>query len=158
MSSSILGRLEQTLPLRQQLVSVEDRLTLDDMQTSLCTVVMAVVQRLDSEIKPQADQIMQVLLRLLDSLNNNSSVADSAFAAVGALANAVEDDFEKYMQAFGPPLFKALNNKEDPGLCAMAIGLVSDITRALGPAAQPYCNDFMNSLLENLRVSSSSDI
>lgn len=113
---------------------------------------MAIIQRLDSEIKPQADHIMQVLLRLLDTLNNKSLVADSAFGAVGALANAVEDDFQKYMQAFGPPLFKALNDRDEPALLAMAIGLVSDITRALGPAAQPYCDDFMNSLLENLRV------
>lgn len=99
---------------------------------------------------------MHALLQVLNTLNNKSSVADSVFAAVGGLANALEDDFQKYMDAFSPYLFKALSNKEEPGLCAMAIGLVSDITRSLGPLAQPYCNDFMNHLLENLRVSLTS--
>jgi len=169
MSDVILMRLRDTLPLRHQVVSVEDKLTLDEMQTSLCTVVMvsyntvmfaasatdytqAITQRLEGEVKPQADSIMTILLQVLDTLNSKSSVADSVFAAIGALANALEDDFNKYMESFNPYLFKALSNKEEPDLCAMAIGLVSDITRSLGPLAQPYCNEFMNHLLENLRV------
>ena len=107
------------------------------------------------EIKPQADRIMTALLQILNTLNNKSSVADSVFAAVGGLANALGEDFENYMSAFAPYLYKALGNKEEPGLCAMAIGLVSDITRALEEKALPYCNDFMNYLLDNLRVSRS---
>ena len=110
------------------------------------------MQRLETEIKPQADRIMTILLQVLQSLNNKSSVADSVFAAVGALANATEDDFNKYMDAFTPFLFRALSNQEDPGLCSMAIGLVSDIVRSVGALARPYCDNLMNLLLENLRV------
>jgi importin subunit beta-1 len=33
----------------------------------------------------------------------------------------------------------------------MAIGLVSDITRSIGERSQPYCDTFMNHLLNNLR-------
>lgn len=40
MSEIILQRLHDTLPMRQQALSVDDILTLDEMQTSLCTVVM----------------------------------------------------------------------------------------------------------------------
>ena len=40
MSEAILQRLESTVSMRGQIVSVEDRLTLDEMQTSLCSVVM----------------------------------------------------------------------------------------------------------------------
>lgn len=101
---------------------------------------------------------MQVLLEVIKTLNNKSSVADSAFAAIGSLASALSADFEKYMQAFAPFLFRALGNREEPSLCAMAIGLVSDITRALEARAQPYCNEFMNLLLENLRVSRTTKI
>lgn len=96
---------------------------------------------------------MQVLLEVIKTLNNKSSVADSAFAAIGSLASALGADFEKYMEAFAPYLFRALGNRDEPSLCAMAIGLVSDITRALEARAQRYCNEFMNLLLENLRVS-----
>lgn len=64
----------------------------------------------------------------------------------------MEEDFLKYMEAFTPFLYNALGNQEEPSLCSMAIGLVSDITRALGERSQPYCDNFMNYLLSNLRV------
>ena len=40
LSNVILERLEKTIPLQQQIVSVEDRLTFEEMQTSLVSVVM----------------------------------------------------------------------------------------------------------------------
>ena len=111
------------------------------------------MQRLESEIKPQADRIMSIMLQLLSSLGSKSSVPDTIFGTVGALANALEGAFLKYMDAFVPFLYNALGNQEEPGLCSMAIGLVSDIARALNEACQPYCDNFMNYLLNNLRVS-----
>ena len=116
-------------------------------------IYQAIIQRLEAEIKPQADRIMHVLLRLLSSVGPKSSVPDTIFATVGALANALEEDFLKYMDSFVPFLYNALGNQEEPGLCSMAIGLVSDITRSLGERAQPYCDSFMNYLLNNLRAS-----
>jgi importin subunit beta-1 len=56
------------------------------------------------------------------------------------------------MDAFAPFLYNALGNQDEPSLCSMAIGLVSDITRSLGERSQPYCDNFMNYLLNNLRV------
>jgi importin subunit beta-1 len=147
----ILSRLQATIPMQQQVVSVEDKLSLEEMQTSLCSVVMAIIQRLENNIDPQADRIMQIFLQLLRNAGPKSSVPDSIFAAVGALANALEEGFEKYMEAFQPYLFNALGNQDEPGLCAMAIGLVSDFTRALGEKIQPQCDPFMNYLLNNLR-------
>lgn len=99
---------------------------------------------------------MHILLQVLNTVGSKSSVPDTVFAAVGALSNALEDDFEKYMESFVPFLYNALGNQDEPGLCAMAIGLVSDITRSLGEKAQPYCDAFMNYLLNNLRVGVSS--
>lgn len=96
---------------------------------------------------------MGVLLQLLSAVGTKSSVPDTVFAAIGALANALEDDFIKYMDAFTPFLYNALGNQEEPALCSMAIGLVSDITRSLGEKVQPWCDAFMNYLLNNLRVS-----
>ena len=96
---------------------------------------------------------MNVLLQILSSVGAKSSVPDTVFAAIGALANALEEDFQKYMQSFSNFLYNALGNHEEPGLCSMAIGLVSDITRSLGELSQPYCDTFMNYLLSNLNVS-----
>lgn len=96
---------------------------------------------------------MHVLLQVLSTVPPKSSVPDAIFATVGAIASALEEDFVKYMESFTPFLYNALGNQEEPGLCAMAIGLVSDITRSLGDKVQPFCDTFMNYLLNNLRVS-----
>ncbi|KAK1066939.1 karyopherin Kap95 [Friedmanniomyces endolithicus] len=154
LSDVIIERLHKTIPMQQQVVSVEDRLTLQEIQTSLTSVVIAIIQRLEKEVMPRADGIMQLLLSLLQSLGPKSSVPDTVFAAIGALASAMEGDFEKYMQAFSPFLINALNSQDEPQLCAIAIGLVSDITRALESKVQPFCDSFMNSLLNNLRSTS----
>jgi importin subunit beta-1 len=153
LSDVIIERLEKTIPMLQQVVSVEDRLTLDEMQTSLTSVIMAIIGRLEKEIAPQADRIMQLMLTLLQSLPPKSSVPDTVFATIGSLANVLDADFEKYMQSFAPFLLAALNNQEEPQLCSMAIGLVTDVTRALEQKIAPWCDGFMNGLLNNLRVS-----
>ena len=153
LSDVVIDRLAKTIPMQQQVVSVEDKLTLEEMQTSLVSVVMAVIQRLEKEILPQADKIMELLLSLLGSLGAKSSVPDTVFAAIGSLANSLDEGFEKYMQSFSPYLLNSLNNQDEPQLCAMAIGLVSDVTRALEGKVAPWCDGFMNALLNNLRVS-----
>lgn len=40
LSDYILERLEETIPMQQQIVSVEDRITLEEMQTSLTSVLL----------------------------------------------------------------------------------------------------------------------
>jgi importin subunit beta-1 len=157
LSDVILQRLEATVPMQQQIVSVEDRMTLEEIQTSLAACTLAIIQRLETEIRPQADRIMTVLLQLLSSIAAKSSVPDAVFATIGALANALDDDFLKYMEPFAPFLYNALGNQDEPSLCSMAIGLVSDITRALNEKAQPFCDQFMNYLLNNLRSTSLSN-
>lgn len=157
LSSVVLERLENTIPMQSQVVSVEDKITLEDMQTSLCSVLQAIIQRLDKEIVSQGDRIMQILLQILSSAGAKSSVPEAAFAAISALANAMEEDFVKYMDAFTPFLYNALGNQEEPSLCSMAIGLVSDITRSMGEQSAPYCDSFMNYLLNNLRSTALSN-
>jgi importin subunit beta-1 len=152
LSDVILRRLEATIPMQKQVVSVDDKITLEELQTSLASVLLCIIQRLEQNIAPQADRIMQVSLEVLN-VTGNTSVPDTIFAVVGALTNSLEGEFLKYMESFVPYLYNALGNQEAYGLCAMAIGLVSDIVRALGEKAQPYCDTFMNYLLNNLRVS-----
>lgn len=152
LSEVILKRLEETVPLQSQVVSVEDKITLEEMQNSLCTVLQAIILRLDKEIAPQGDRIMQTLLQILSTVGSKSSVPDAVFATISALSTSIEEDFIKYMDAFSPFLYNALGNQDEPSLCSMAIGLVSDITRSMGARSQPYCDNFMNYLLNNLRV------
>lgn len=104
------------------------------------------------EIKPQSDRIMTLMVNLLQSVGIKSTVTDVVFGTIGTLATSIEEDFLKYMDAFTPFLTNALNNHDDASICSMAIGIVSDITRALGGKLQPYCDGLMNSLLGCLNV------
>jgi importin subunit beta-1 len=151
LAAVVVQRLEETRPLHAQVVSVEDRITLEDMMTSLCASLQAIIQRLDKEIVPLGDRIMEVLLETLRTFGGKSSVPEAVFASISAMATALEDDFIKYMEAFNPFLLNALGNQDEPSLCAMAIGLVGDITRSVGERSQPFCDNFMNYLLNNLR-------
>ncbi|KAI0130123.1 armadillo-type protein [Xylariales sp. AK1849] len=157
LSDVIITRLEETIPLQSQVVSIEDKIALEEMQTSLNTVLQAIIQRLEKEITPQGDRIMETVLRILQTVNGKSTVPEAIFATISGLANAMEDDFAKYMDAFTPFLYNALGNQEEPSLCSMAIGLVSDITRSMGERSQPYCDNFMNYLLNNLRSTALSN-
>lgn len=49
-----------------------------------------------------------------------------------------------------PYLSAALQAQEETQLCSIAVGLIGDICRALGPQSVQYCDSFMNSLLTNL--------
>ncbi|KAI5860728.1 ARM repeat-containing protein [Durotheca rogersii] len=157
LSDVIITRLEETIPMQSQVVSIEDKIALEEMQTSLNTVLQAIIQRLEKEISPQGDRIMHVSLQILNTAGAKSSVPESIFATISGLANAMEEDFSKYMDAFTPFLYNALGNQEEPSLCSMAIGLVSDITRSMGEHSQPYCDNFMNYLLNNLRSTTLSN-
>jgi len=71
--------------------------------------------------------------------------------AVGAIANAVEGDFEKYMTHFRPYLMVGLRNYEEHQVCAVAVGVVGDISRALGPKLLLYCDEIVSLLLQDLQ-------
>lgn len=152
----IVDRLEKTLAMQNQVVSMDDKNTLEEMQTSLSSVLMSIVARLDKEIQPQANRIMQCLLAILEAAPTSSIVPDAVFGTVGALANALEQDFTVYMEGFSRFLYAALANEQEQQLCALAIGLVSDISRSIGDKVAPYCDSFMNYLLNNLKSSTLS--
>lgn len=48
-------------------------------------------------------------------------------------------------------LFPALKAHEDTQLCTVAVGIIGDISRALGAQSAQYANDFMTILVENLQ-------
>jgi len=71
--------------------------------------------------------------------------------AVGAIANAVEGDFDKYMSHFRSFLILGLRNHEEHQVCAVAVGVVGDIARALINKIAPYCDEIVAILLANLQ-------
>jgi len=71
--------------------------------------------------------------------------------AVGQLATAMEADFEKYMMHFRPYLHLGLRNYEESQVCAVAVGVVGDISRALGRKLVPFCDEIVALLLQDLQ-------
>lgn len=74
--------------------------------------------------------------------------------AVGAVANATEKNFEKYMPHFRPFLSLGLSNNEEHQVCQVAVGVVGDICRALEVKVLPYCDEIVALLLRSLQNSS----
>ncbi|KAG1829680.1 karyopherin Kap95 [Suillus variegatus] len=133
---AILQRMEQLLNMQNQVVS---------LHSNLCSVVISVIRRLSGGIQPMADRIMTLVLQLIPT------VLEDAFLVVGSLAAALEAGFALYIQAFLPFLYPALKAHEDTQLCMVAVGIIGDISRALGDQSAQYAGAFMNVLLENLQ-------
>ncbi|KAH8112102.1 ARM repeat-containing protein [Phellopilus nigrolimitatus] len=144
-----LSRMEQLLGMQNQLLGIDDRNNWNELQSNLCSVLISVVRKLGDGIEPLADQIMTVLLGLIQS-SKTSTVLEDAFLVVGTMAAALEVKFSPYIQAFLPFLYPALKAHEDTQLCTVAIGVIGDISRALGEQSVQYAGPFMSVLLESL--------
>src|SRR5258707_11560724 len=97
---------------------------------------------------------MTLVLRLIQSAGKTSTILEDAFLVVGSLSAAIEHKFAPYIPAFLPFLYPALKAYDDTQLCTVAVGIIGDITRALGDQTEQYAQAFVTVLLENL----SSDV
>lgn len=70
--------------------------------------------------------------------------------AIGALAYAIGPDFAKYLPEFYKFLEIDLQNFDEYQVCAVTVGVVGDICRALEDKIFPYCDGIMTQLLKNL--------
>lgn len=128
------------------------------------------IRKLNAGIQPLADRVMTLILQLIQAAGKTSTVLEDAFLVVGSLASgqrsfyiilfvvlnpclgiALEANFAPYIQAFLQFLFPALKAHEDTQLCTVAVGIIGDISRALGAQSAQYANDFMTILVENLQ-------
>jgi len=142
-----LARLEKTFSM--EIVSNDDKEARSELQGHLCGALQACTQKLEGEVKPFADRMMFLFLKVFES--KSASVHEEALMAVGAIANAVDSDFIRYMPEFHKWLEFALRNWEEHMVCGVAVGVVGDICRALGDKIFPYCDVIVGLLNENLR-------
>ncbi|KIM58066.1 hypothetical protein SCLCIDRAFT_1218905 [Scleroderma citrinum Foug A] len=148
---TILMRMEQLLGMQNQIVGIDDRNNWNELQSNLCSVLISIIRRLADGILPLADRIMTVVLQLIQAAGKTSTVLEDAFLVVGSLASALESNFSAYIQAFLPFLYPALKAHEDTQLCMVAVGIIGDVSRALGSQSAQYAGAFMTVLLENLQ-------
>ncbi|KAL6278188.1 hypothetical protein ACE6H2_021789 [Prunus campanulata] len=148
----IMNKLSQTLEL--QIVSSDDKEKQGDLQASFCGVLQVIIQKLSSVeetkrfILEAADQIMLLFLRVFAC--RSSTVHEEAMLAIGALAYATGSHFEKYLPELYKYLEMGLQNFEEYQVCAITVGVVGDICRALDDKALQYCDGIMNHLMKDL--------
>ncbi|KAJ3074416.1 karyopherin beta [Podochytrium sp. JEL0797] len=151
LAGEMLSKLNGTIAMQGNIVSSDDRTALQELQANICSVLTNIIRRMSNMIAPVADSIMMCLLSILSSSNRSSTVLEDAFIVISALSSAVEGDFIRYMNDFNPHLIRALQNPQDHQLTAIAVGMIGDICRSLNEQILPFCRDYMNCLVENLK-------
>lgn len=148
-AGEVLSRLEATISLQQQPMSVDNRTALEELQINILSLLTSIIRRLSSTVLSASDNLMTMFLKLLDAQQPNALIEEDIFIAISAVASAVGPEFQKYMDSFVPYLTKALTNVDSP-TCVTAVGLVADLAQSLGPAIGPYLNGLMDILGVNL--------
>ncbi|KAJ7862384.1 hypothetical protein B0H14DRAFT_2575457 [Mycena olivaceomarginata] len=95
--------------------------------------MQSVLRKLNAGIQPLADCIMTLVLELIKVEGKTSTVLEDAFLVVGTLAATLKANFLPYIQVFLPYLYPALKAHEGTQLCTVAIGIIGNISRTLGP-------------------------
>lgn len=147
----MLNRQERFLAAQNQLVGADDRQNWNNVQSSICTVIQAALNRNPSSILPHADRIMTNLANIIQSPNRGAGVVEDAFSVVGELAGALEGGFVKYLEPFSGFLFAALEALDDSHVTQAGIYLVSDISRSVNEALTPYAERLLQLTVNILR-------
>lgn len=142
-----VNRLETTFTAQME---PKDR---HDMQGSICTLIGQVCKKMNKVDMPvdaaNADRIMHLLLAMLTEKGISGN--DDAAYAVGAMADLIEENFERYVAHLKPILLRGLMDESDYSTCIIAAGLLGDICRAIKhrvclPETQ-YCNEYVQCLI-----------
>ncbi|KAK9103920.1 hypothetical protein Sjap_021174 [Stephania japonica] len=148
----IMTGLHQTL--ETQKLSSDEREKQAELQGLLCGCLQVIIQKLGASeptkfmFMQYADQMMGLFLRVFAC--RSATVHEEAMLAIGALAYVTGPDFAKYMQEFYKYLEMGLQNFEEYQVCAITVGVVGDICRALEDKILPYCDGIMTQLLKDL--------
>lgn len=125
-----------------------------ELQGLLCGCLQVIIQKLGSSeptravLLQYADQIMQLFLGVFAC--RSATVHEEAMLGIGALAYATGPEFAKYMNEFYKYLEMGLQNFEEYQVCAVTVGVVGDLCRALEDKILPYCDGIMTQLLKDL--------
>lgn len=153
LATQVMQRLEGTLGIQQQVVGIEDRASLEELQINLLSLLTNIVRRIGEEIPAAADRLMELFFNMLTHKLPNTLIEEDIFIAIGAVAGVIGPEFEKYMETFLPFLVAALQDPDAPAV-RTAIGLVADISHALGPAVAKYSENMMTILGSMLQAAS----
>ncbi|WOG97029.1 hypothetical protein DCAR_0416368 [Daucus carota subsp. sativus] len=150
----IMMELHNTLEAQVQKLFSDEREMQNELQGLLCGCLQVIIQKLGASeqtkyaLMQYADQIMNLFLRVFAC--RSATVHEEAMLAIGALAYATGPDFLKYMSEFYKYVEMGLQNYDEYQVCAVTVGVVGDICRALEDKVLPFCDGIMTQLLKDL--------
>lgn len=126
----------------------QDRMNL---QSLLCGLIGVCVQKLAPEdiTEVMSDRIMQLILQVFTV--KGAVAHEDAFMTVGFMIDKLGANFARYVEFFHTALLSGLKNVEEYQVCTVAVGVVTDLCRALGNKLLPLCDDIVRSLLDLLQ-------
>ncbi|KAH7341815.1 armadillo-type protein [Rhizoctonia solani] len=148
---TVLQRMETLLNIQNELLNIDDRSNWAELQSNFCSVIISVIRKMGAQVKPLADRIMTLTLRLVQAAGKQSTILEDGFLVVGTMSSALGPDIQPYLEAFLPIIVTALKNHEDAALCTVCIGTIGDIARALQEKTVQYAAAFVSLLLESLQ-------
>lgn len=148
----IMVELHHTL--EAQKLTSDEREKQNELQGLLCGCLQVIIQKLGSAeptkyaFMQYTDQMMDLFLKVFAC--QNATVHEEAMLAIGALVYAAGQNFMKYMQGFYQYLEMGLQNFDEYQVCAITVGVVGDLCRALEDKILPFCDGIMTHLLKDL--------
>lgn len=127
-----------------------------ELQGHICGCMQIVTNRLRGvfDLTPRAERIMTLYMHvftLYQRLQSNPiAVHEEALLATSSLASALGPKFLHFMSVFFPTLIAALANHESFAVCAMAVGVVGDLSRALDAEMAQFCDKLVREALAPL--------
>lgn len=147
---AFIARFEQASAM--PVLNEDDKNNKEQIQGLLCAVIQNLYRKLDkATVMPMTDKVMELLIQVLQV--KNSSCHEECFTAISAISDTMEGDFIKYMAAFEPYLVAGLRNFQAYQVCNVAVGTVGDISRNIEAGIQPFCDNIMNALVDDLKDS-----
>ncbi|CDR42288.1 CYFA0S09e00210g1_1 [Cyberlindnera fabianii] len=144
-ASEVLERISATVQLQSQVSSADDKANLEELQSNILSLLTNVIRRVGNEVSAVSDSLMELLLKLLQTQQQNSVIEEDVFICISSLASSIGVNFNNYMNAFLPFLTNALNQVSAP-VANTAVGLVADISHSLGEHFRQYSDGLMNIL------------
>jgi len=128
----------------------------EQLQMFLCGNIQVIIMKLQSAIiegdaqsMELPDKIVQLMIEILKI--QNAPAHSDAFMVIGAVANAVDSAFTRYLQYIMEFVCLGLNNHAEYQVCQNAVGTVGDICRAVEHEIDRYCDQIMVILAKNLK-------
>ena len=145
----ILEKLQHSI---QSNFPASDRNLLHNVQSYLCATLQSLLRKLNKDDTLKlSDSIMQSLLYILQTSGTQSgSIQEDVILTIGTLIEVLHSDFHQYMDSFKPCLMAGLQNYREYHVCIAAVGVVGDLSRALGENILLHCDDLIKCLLAGL--------